>query len=243
VFTALVAAICGCAPACAEEFDSGGVRIHYSVTGQGPPVLLVHGLGSSAMLNWQLPGTVAQLARDHQVISFDSRGHGRSDKPLSEDAYGTQMCEDIVRLLNQLHIQKAQIVGYSLGGFEVMKLLTLHPERVTSAVMCGAAWLRAGSPLDHFWAKVPARSKRAAPAACMRGVSQLAITEAQLKQIKPKVALIVGDRDPCRVMYVEAAHRLRPDWTLYIVRDSGHFNCIFKPEFKNDLQQALAKTR
>jgi chorismate mutase len=153
------------------------------------------------------------------------------------------MCEDIVRLLDHLHIQKAQVVGYSLGGFEVMKLLTLHPERVDSAVMCGAAWLKAGSPLDHFWANIPARNKRQAGSACMRGVSELAVNEAQVKGIKPKVTLIVGDRDPCRAMYIEDAHRLRPDWLLYTVKGAGHFNCIFKPEFKDDLERALAASK
>ena len=242
LFSALVA-MSFAAPVYAESFDSGGVQIHYSVTGQGPPVVLVHGLGSSAMINWQFPGTVTQLAKHYQVITFDSRGHGQSDRPQSQDAYGTQMCEDVVRLLDHLHIKKAQVVGYSLGGFEIMKLLTLHPERVNSAVMCGAAWLKAGSPLDHFWAIIPARNKRQAGAACMRGVSELAVTEAQLKGITPKVTLIVGDRDPCRAMYIEAAHRLRPDWPLYTVKGAGHFNCIFKPEFKGDLERALAASR
>ncbi len=241
--TVLPVIICGTAPAYGDEFNSAGVRIHYTVTGQGPPVVLVHGLESNAKINWQLPGTVAQLARDHQVITFDSRGHGQSDKPQQEGAYGTQMCDDIVRLLDHLHIQKAQVVGYSLGGFEVMKLLTMHPERITSAVMCGAAWLKTGSPLDRFWANIKGgRGRRGAPPACMRGVSELSVTESQLKQITPKVALIVGDRDPCRAMYIEGAHRLRPDWPVFVVRGAGHFNCIFKPEFKNDLQQALSDT-
>lgn len=240
LFTALVAMFLASTPVYAESFDSDGVRIHYSVTGQGSPVVLVHGLGSSAMINWQLPGTVKQLARHYQVIIFDSRGHGQSDRPQSQDAYGTQMCEDIVHLLDHLHIQKAQVAGYSLGGFEVMKLLTLHPERVTSAVMCGAAWLKTGSSLDHFWANIPIRSQRAAGSACMRGVSALAVTEAQLKAITPRVTLIVGDRDPCRTMYIEGAHKLRPDWALYTVKGAGHFNCIFKTEFKNDLDRALA---
>ncbi len=228
-------------PACADEFESNGVRIHYTVTGHGQPVVLVHGLYSSAMMNWQLPGIIQQLSKHDQVIAFDNRGHGQSDKPQSEDAYGEQMCEDVVRLLDHLHIKKASVVGYSLGGFIVLKLVVLHPERVNRAVMCGAAWLQSGSMLDRFWANMRPRSRQAVPEACLRGVSKLSATPDEIKSIKVPVTLIVGDRDPCRAMYIQPLSNLRPDWPLYTVKGAGHINCIVKPEFKNKLEAALAQ--
>src|SRR5208283_284716 len=127
----------------ADEFASNGVKIHYVVKGQGEPVILVHGLYSSARMNWELPGTVAALTKHYQVIAFDNRGHGQSDKPEAEDQYGVQMVEDVVRLMGHLRIPKAHVVGYSLGGMITMKLLTLHPERVSSAVLGGMGWARA----------------------------------------------------------------------------------------------------
>src|SRR5947209_7931007 len=69
-----------------QTFDSGGVKIAYTVQGKGEPVVLIHGWLSSAGLNWALPGTSALLAKDFQVIALDVRGHGRSEKPTKEDA-------------------------------------------------------------------------------------------------------------------------------------------------------------
>ena len=58
----------------ADDFDSAGVKIHYEVQGKGEPVVLIHGLYSSAMMNWGLPGITADLARNYQVIALDCRG-------------------------------------------------------------------------------------------------------------------------------------------------------------------------
>ena len=98
-----------------QTFDANGVKIWYFVQGKGDPVVLVHGWLSSATINWVLPGTSALLTKDYQVIAPDMRGHGHSDKPLEEKAYGQELAEDIRRLLDHLMIRKAHIVGYSMG--------------------------------------------------------------------------------------------------------------------------------
>ena len=121
-------------------FDSDGVRIHYTVTGTGAPVILVHGLAVNAGINFNARGLTAALAKEYQVITLDNRGHGRSEKHYNPDAYGIQMCEDIVRLMDHLHIEKAQVLGYSMGGFIVLKLATLHPERLLSFIVCASGW-------------------------------------------------------------------------------------------------------
>src|SRR5262245_35565350 len=94
------------------EFSVNGVKIHYLRTGNGEPVVLIHGLDSSAQLNWNVNGVVAELATDHDVIALDMPGHGQSDKPASEAAYGRQIVEDVALLLDHLEIKKAHIVGY-----------------------------------------------------------------------------------------------------------------------------------
>lgn len=125
-----------------EYFDSAGVRIHYIDEGQGVPVVLVHGFAVPAHLQWRKPGLIAALAKDYRVIALDNRGHGRSDKPHDPSQYGVQMAEDVVRLMDHLHLDKAHVVGYSMGGFITLKLVTLHPERLLSAAACGAGWLQ-----------------------------------------------------------------------------------------------------
>src|SRR5262249_47009052 len=99
-----------------EKFDARGVKLHYLVVGKGEPVLLIHGFTSSVALNWQLPGIINLLSKNYQVIALDMPGHGLSDKPTDRDAYGLQLVEDVIRLLDHLKVKKAHIVGYSMGG-------------------------------------------------------------------------------------------------------------------------------
>src|SRR3954451_25213821 len=104
------------APAWSQSFDAKGVKIRYAVEGKGEPVVLIHGLYASGFINWKLTGVVDLLAKDNQVIYLDLPGHGLSDRPANKDAYGTQMADDIILLLDHLKIKKAHLVGYSLGG-------------------------------------------------------------------------------------------------------------------------------
>lgn len=124
-------------------FDSAGVQIHYIVEGRGEPVLLIHGYTGDARTGWVEPGIVSALAKDYQVIALDNRGHGQSGKPHDPQEYGPKMAEDAVRLLDFLKIQKAHVVGYSMGGRITVNLLGNHPDRLRSAVVGGAGWMDA----------------------------------------------------------------------------------------------------
>lgn len=239
VVAVLTLVLCAASGARADEFDSQGVKIHYGIEGQGEPVVLVHGLYSSANMNWRLPGVLPLLAQSYRVIALDCRGHGESDKPEGEDEYGAKMAEDVVRLLDHLKIEKAHVVGYSMGGMIVMKLIVLHPERVRSAVLGGMGWLKAGGVLQKVWEHLGERGESKAPAACVHGLAALAVTEDEVKGIKLPVTMIVGDRDPVKRLYVDPAHGLRPDWPLRTIAGAGHLNCIAKQEFKDELKAAL----
>lgn len=222
-----------------QSFDSNGVTIQYTVEGQGEPVVLIHGLGANAQINWRAPGIIKALTNSYQVIALDVRGHGGSGKPKKEDAYGVEMEEDIVRLLDHLHIEKAHVVGYSMGGMITMKLLTRHPERVSSALLGGMGWLRQGGVLDDFWGRVPERPRLKVPSACVRSLGALAVTEKEVEAIHVPVTIIVGERDPVRQLYIVPLQAIRPDWRVKIVPDAGHIDCIFKPQFKQDILKLL----
>src|SRR5438874_13518496 len=86
-------------------FDSNGVKIRYTDQGKGEPVLLIHGFGANAEVQWALPGVLKDLARDYRVIAYDNRGHGKSGKPHDAKKYGMEMVEDAVRLLDHLKIR------------------------------------------------------------------------------------------------------------------------------------------
>jgi pimeloyl-ACP methyl ester carboxylesterase len=222
----------------AAEFDSAGVKIHYAIQGNGDPVILIHGLYSNGRMNWDLPGTSELLAKHFQVITLDCRGHGRSGKPQAEGAYGTNMVEDVVRLMDHLKIPKARVAGYSMGGMIAMKLAVIHPDRVTRVVIGGMGWLKAGAPMNHFWDDVQ-RARFNVPPACAHGFPALGVTEAEIKACKIPVAIIIGDHDPCREWYVEPLRLVRPDWPVHVITDAGHLNCVGKADFKAQLQAAL----
>jgi len=227
-----------------DDFESAGVKIHYSVRGAGKPVILIHGLYSSARVNWDSPGVSAHLAQHFQVITLDCRGHGESDKPTGANAYGINMVEDVVRLMDHLKIQQARVAGYSMGGSIALKLAVNHPERLNRLVLCGMGWRKASGPLYRFWETAEGkRFKRTdVPPACENSFPELSVTESEIKAVTIPVDMIVGDSDPYREWYVEPLHEARPDWPAHIIANANHINCPIKPEFKTQLEAALFKT-
>jgi pimeloyl-ACP methyl ester carboxylesterase len=144
IAVALLCLLAATAAAQDRFFESAGVRIRYFDVGAGTPVLLVHGFTASIEPAWVETGILPDLARDHRVIAFDLRGHGKSGKPHDPAAY-EELAADAVRLLDHLGVEKSHAVGYSLGGIIILKLLTTHPHRFLSAVLGGAAYRRSQS--------------------------------------------------------------------------------------------------
>jgi pimeloyl-ACP methyl ester carboxylesterase len=221
--------------AAATSFDAKGVKIHYTVQGKGEPVILLHGLFASGQMNWGMPGVTAALATDHQVIAIDFPGHGASDAPRGEEAYGLQMVEDVVLLMDHLNVKKAHIVGYSMGGMVTVKLMVTHPDRVISGLVGGWGWMKKGSPQEAMWAKMGSKDVGQTPPACMHAFGQFAVTEEELKAIKLPVMVLIGDSDPIKHFYVEPLQTVRSDWPTVLVKGAGHITCIFKPQFKEEI--------
>ena len=115
-----------------QFFNSNGVKIRYIVVGKGEPVILVHGFAGNLGMWGPL---IDDLANDHEIIALDCRGHGKSDKPHEPEQYGIEMVNDITRLMDHLQIRKAHVIGYSMGGGIVMKMLVEHPDRLLTAVI------------------------------------------------------------------------------------------------------------
>ena len=127
-----------------QYFDSNGVKIHFVVEGQGEPVIVVHGfMASIALMEQQLPGVLWKMSQDYQVVALDNRGHGKSDKPHDPDMYGLEMVNDVLRLMDFLKLEKAHIVGYSLGGFMTEFMLVHHSDRMLTATIGGMGWIKA----------------------------------------------------------------------------------------------------
>jgi pimeloyl-ACP methyl ester carboxylesterase len=218
----------GCAGAAelpkTQTFDANGVKIAYFVQGEGEPVVLIHGWLSSAGINWVLPGTSGMLAKEFKVIALDMRGHGLSDKPTEEDAYGQELVEDIVRLMDHLKIEKAHIVGYSMGGIVAGNFLVKHPDRALSGTLGGMAWLKTGGAAQWFFSQIGKKDRDAkAHAVCGKSLAKLALTEDEIKSINVPVEVLVGEKDEVvKRLYVEPLQKVRSDWPMIEIKDAGH---------------------
>jgi len=118
--------------------NNRGVRIHYRVEGEGPPLVLQHGY-SQNLEQWYRFGYVGALKAHYRLVLIDARGHGESDKPHERLAYAWPVgVMDILTVLDELGIRQAIYWGYSLGGSFGFGALTIAPERV-AALVAGAA--------------------------------------------------------------------------------------------------------
>jgi pimeloyl-ACP methyl ester carboxylesterase len=117
------------------RIQSNKVNLYYEVTGEGQAVLFIHGLGSSAQ-DWELQ--VGEFAKSYQVITYDMRGHGRSDKPAGP--YGMSMfASDTAGLMKLLGVESAHVVGLSLGGGVAFQLAIDSPALVKTMVIVNSA--------------------------------------------------------------------------------------------------------
>lgn len=120
------------------KVEVNNLNFHYWQSGKGPDVVLVHGLGGN-LAGWHL-SIVPELQREYRVLTYDLRGHGRSDAPPAGYTTG-DMVQDLHGILDALGIEKAALAGHSWGGDIVLHFALLHPERVSEVVVVEGALL------------------------------------------------------------------------------------------------------
>jgi pimeloyl-ACP methyl ester carboxylesterase len=118
---------------------SRGFGIHYTVDGDGPPLVLLAGTMLAAR-HWEMLGYVEALAREWRVIDVDPLGHGHSDGPHDPSAYtAAGVTADILAVLDAEGVERATVWGYSRGGWLACAMASRHPERVERIVVGGFA--------------------------------------------------------------------------------------------------------
>ena len=115
-----------------------GLNLHYWQSGEGPDVVLVHGLGGN-LAGWHMT-MVPELQREYRVTTYDLRGHGRSDGPRSGYTTG-DMAQELAGLMDALGIPQARIVGHSWGADIVLHFALEYPGRALDLVLVEAALL------------------------------------------------------------------------------------------------------
>lgn len=116
-------------------FEHAGCRLHYEDHGQGEPVLLVHGLGSST-LDWEYQ--IPHLRQSRRVLAIDLRGHGRSDKPRQRYSMSL-FASDVATLIEHLGLAQVHLVGISMGGMVGFQLGVDHPHLLRSLTIVNSA--------------------------------------------------------------------------------------------------------
>ncbi len=184
------------------SFHNGDVEIAYLDEGEGDPIVLVHGFASSKNVNWVYPTWVSELKKSgRRVIALDNRGHGDSSKLYDPEAYHIPtMAGDVAALMDHLEIERADIMGYSLGARMTAWLALRQPQRLRSAILggIGIGLIEGGGPGENVAEALEApslddvtdpvgrtfrafadqtRSDRRALAACLRGSRRLMTRE------------------------------------------------------------------
>jgi 2-hydroxymuconate-semialdehyde hydrolase len=112
-----------------------GVGVHYLEAGEGPPLILIHGLGAST---FTFQRVFPELARRFRVVALDLKGFGFSDRP--EGDYTLTAQAHLVRqLMDRLGIERASVLGHSMGGAVAMRLALAYPERVERLILASSA--------------------------------------------------------------------------------------------------------
>jgi 3-oxoadipate enol-lactonase len=115
--------------------QSNNINVHFEVNGTGQPLLFIHGLGSSAR-DWELQ--VQEFSKNYQVITFDLRGHGQSDKPAGPYSMSI-FASDTAGLLKALKVELTHVVGLSLGGAVAFQLAIDFPALIKTMTIVNSA--------------------------------------------------------------------------------------------------------
>jgi pimeloyl-ACP methyl ester carboxylesterase len=228
--------------------DVNGIRLYYEVHGSGEPILLMHG-GSASIECFY--GIIPILARRFTVITPDSRAHGRSSddgRPLSYSL----MADDMLALLDRLHIGSAYVAGWSDGGVTGMAMAMRRPGSVRKLVTIGAYFrydgltpedmelARTATPDHPLFADAKLLYRLLAPdpgrwddffrrlMAMWR--TQPDFKRDELKRISIPVLVIAGENDMIRREHTGEMARLLPDARVLIVKGASHMVPLEQPE-------------
>jgi pimeloyl-ACP methyl ester carboxylesterase len=228
---------------------ANGISIHYAVYGHGSPVMLLHG-GLANLEYWG--NQIRALAPYHTVIAMDSRGHGRTTRDARPYGYDL-MADDVVALMDVLHVRTADVVGWSDGAIIGLDLAMRHPSRIRRVFAFAANTRTSGVKPElernpTFTAFIArARHEYEARSATPRGydafvkqisamwASQPNWTDAQLRAIALPVLVVDGDHDEAiKRLHTEYIAATIPHAGLLILPNASHFAFLQDPVLFND---------
>lgn len=242
-----------------EESTSGyatvnGLKMYYEVHGQGKPIVLVHGGGSTIQTSFEK--IIPLLSRNRKVIAVELQAHGRTSDRNTDLSF-EQDADDIAALLNYLNIDKSDFLGFSNGGTTTLQIAIRHPELVDKMILGSALAKRNGVP-DWFWGFMAQANLEDMPAQLKDGYRKVAsdtnglqvmhdrdakrmvnfkdIPDEQIKTITVPTLIIIGDKDVITPEHALELHRQIANSELAII-PGGHGQYIgeittLSPDFK-----------
>ncbi|MFC1926116.1 alpha/beta fold hydrolase [Chloroflexota bacterium] len=208
------------------QIEVNGTSTYYEDSGKGHPLVLIHGGGLDSG-SWR--SQTAYLSEKYRVITYDIRGHGRTEVP--EGSYSMDdYVEDLRQLLDRLEVQQTYLAGFSIGGYIALSFTLCYPERVDALILAGT---NSGPTIDRVVKKSEEILKRIRSTKGNRAAMKyLGSHEAnaarpdltdRLSEIERPVLIIVGDRDVAAPPYIsEEMHRRIANSQMVVIPDSGH---------------------
>lgn len=256
LFTLLISALISCngsktetpnmAPATTDQltFEKGysevnGLNMYYEIYGEGKPLVLIHGGGSTIQSTFEK--VIALFAKSRKVIAVELQAHGRTND-RNTDLTFEQDADDIAALLKNLNIDKADFFGFSNGGTTTLQIAIRHPEIVDKIVLGSALSKRNGVPgwfwdfmnqakLDNMPEQLKTAYKQVAADTsglqlmhdrdAKRMVNFKDIPDGQIQSIKAPALIIIGDRDIIMPEHAIELHRQIENSELAII-PGGH---------------------
>jgi len=205
-----------------------GLKMYYEIHGSGEPLVLLHGAFMAISGDWN--NWINELAKTRKVIAIDMQGHGRT-ADIKRDITYENLADDISGLLDYLKIERADLVGYSLGAGAAIECAIRHPEKVRKVVSISAPYARDGwvKEANDFWPNFKLEMMKGTPAETEReklnpvpgsfpdffnhikaaAMRPYDFGADNLKATKAPIFFIHGDADGVRLDHIAEMYRLK----------------------------------
>jgi pimeloyl-ACP methyl ester carboxylesterase len=234
--------------------DVNGLKMYYEIYGEGKPLMLIHGGGSTIQTTFGR--VIPMLAKHRKLIAVELQAHGRTSDRDNELSF-EQDADDVATLSKNLNIFKADLFGFSNGGTTALQIAIRYPELVDKIVAASALCKRNGVP-SQYWDFMEQARLENMPEQLKEGYNKVAlvpgglqvmhdkdakrmsdfkdIPDEKIKSIKASTLIIIGDKDVITPEHAIEMHRLIANSELAII-PGGHCEYIgeittLKPSYK-----------